>query len=269
MSEKVKAVDNGLDILNLLYRVGSPLGVSEISRELSLNKSTVHRILSTFEEKGFLYQHENGNYWLGMKIYVMGLSIGDRSVFGKIVKPYAKRLCQATQEGVNISVLDGSTKPYKSVVVFKEMHPDRVLTAAPPVGLALDAHASAVGKCLLAFSKNIKIESLTDDDLKKYTENTICTVSDLKKELHDVRSKGYAIDNEEREVGLYCIGSPIFDCNGDVMAAISVTSPASRILFMELDKLIDIVRKTGKEISDEFRHLRYSSQINPLTFNGD
>ncbi len=255
MSETILSVERALDTLLLLYKNGEGMGVSEIGRELDFHKSTVHRILATLENKGFVYKNKDTDkYWLGLKIYTMGLLIGEKLSLTDIIRPFAKELFEEFDEVVNVSILDTDSHDlYKSVIILKESKTDKVLSVNPNVGSSSDPHSSSVGKCLLAFGQDINIEKYKDIDLKKYTKYTIDNYEDLIKELEDVKQKGYAIDREEQEIGLYCIGAPILNKNGQAIAAISISGPTARMKNKDLDKKIDRLVEIAKKIAYELR----------------
>ncbi|WZL74033.1 IclR family transcriptional regulator [Clostridiaceae bacterium 35-E11] len=257
MSEKVVAVDRALDLLLLLYDAGEEVGISDISRELGFPKSSVHRMLTTLEHKGFVHQNkENGKYWLGLKIYAMGLLVGERLSLVQLIRPYAKKLFDEFQEVVNVSILDKDTQDgYKTIVVLKESDTMKVLSVNPNVGASSDAHVSSVGKCLLAFSKDINLDRLFHNKLKKYTENTVVDKNQLINELEKIREQGYAIDNEEQEIGLFCIGAPILDQHGNAVAAISMSGPTARIKREDLNQKIDSVVQTANKITNVVKQL--------------
>ncbi len=257
MSEKVVAVDRALDLLLLLYDFGEEMGISGISRELGFPKSSIHRMLTTLEKKGFVHQNlENGKYWLGLKVYAMGLLVGERLSLVQLIRPYAKKLFDEYQEVVNVSVLDKDTHDgYKTIVVLKETDTTKVLSVNPNVGFSSDVHVSSVGKCLLAFSKDIDLDRVIHKDLRKYTEKTIVEKDILVNELKKIREQGYAIDNEEQEIGLFCIGAPILDKYGNAVAAISMSGPIARMKREDLNQKISSVVRIGKKITDVFKQL--------------
>lgn len=258
MSETIVSVDRALDVLILLYKNGEGMGVSEIGRELDLHKSTVHRTLATLENKGFVYQNkENGKYWLGLKIYAMGLLVGEKLSLNDIIKPYAKKLFAEFHEVVNVSILDKDVKKgYKSVIILKESENNKVLSVNPNVGSSSDVHSSSVGKCLLAFKDDVDIERFSSIHLNKYTDNTIVNYDELVKELSDIREKGYSVDNEEQEIGLFCIGAPIMDKKGNAVAAISISGPTARMKDDNLDKKISRLIEVANEISLEVAQMK-------------
>lgn len=258
MSGKIIAVDRALDILLLLYNNRDEMGISDIGRELELHKSTVHRTLSTLKEKGFVYKNEeNDKYWLGIKVYAMGLLVGEKLSLVDIIKPYSKELYEEFHEVVNVSILDQDVnKNYKTIVISKESENKKVLSVNPDVGSSSDAHVSSVGKCLLAFGKDINLEERSDQSLKEYTKNTITNWDDLLEELEKVRQVGYAIDNEEQEIGLYCIGAPILDRRGNAIASISMSGPTGRMKNEDIDDKITKLVETANKISEVVKQMR-------------
>lgn len=249
MSEKIVSVDRALDILILLYNNGKEMGVSEIGKALELNKSTVHRTLATLENKGFVHQNkENERYWLGIKLYAMGLLVGEKLSLADLFKPYTKQLFDEFKEVINVSILDtDSSDGYKSVVILKEVDNRKTLSINPNIGLSSDVHVSSVGKSLIAFTKGLDIEKLKN--LKKYTENTITDVDDILEELEKIRQQGYAIDNEEQEVGLICIGAPILGRDGNAIAAMSISGPSARMKQNDFELKIQRLKETIAEIN--------------------
>lgn len=249
MSEKIVSVDRALDILLILYNNGKEMGVSEIGRDLELHKSTVHRTLATLEDKGFVHQDkENGKYWLGIKLYAMGLLVGEKLSLADLLKPYTKKLFDEFKEVINVSILDtDSSDGYKSIVILKEVDNQKTLSVNPNVGSSSDVHVSSVGKSLLAFTEDLDIEKLKG--VKKYTENTLTDVDEILEELAKVRKEGYSIDNEEQEIGLTCIGAPILGKDGYAIAAISMSGPSSRMRQNDFDLKIQRVKETAAEIN--------------------
>lgn len=253
MTERIVAVDRALDILLALYHNNGEMGVSELARDLDLYKSTIHRSLASLEYKGFVQKNpENGKYWLGMKVYAMGLLVGEKFSLADVVRPYAKELFEAYGEVVNVSVLDRDPEAgYKSVIILKEFSKSKVLSVNPGVGSSSDLHISSIGKSLLAFSKDIDLMSYAEQPLKRYTENTIVSWEGMMAELRKIRQQGYAIDNEEQEIGLYCIGAPILDKRGNAIAAISISGPTVRMKRDDLDEKIQKVVEISRRISQE------------------
>ncbi len=251
MSESIVSVERALDVILILYNNGKEMGISDISRELGLHKSTVHRILVSLEKKKFVYQNlENEKYWLSMKFYAIGLLVGEKISLVDVIKPFAKELFDEFNEVVNVSVLDEDvSNGYKSLIILKESDFNKVLSVNPHIGSYSDAYVSSVGKCLLAFSKDIDYNKIIKHPIKQFTKNTIKNHEELMNVLQKVKENGYAIDNEEQEIGLTCIGAPILDKSGYAIAAISISGPSSRIKVGDFNKKIQKVKNIANKIS--------------------
>lgn len=249
----VAALSRALDMLIYIYDQGRPVRISEMARNMGLSKSTVYRALYTMEQKGFIRKNEeNDTYWLGMKLFAIGERVQEKLTISDLAHPYAKQLHDEFQEVVNLSVLETrSTERPQIVVVHKEESSSQVLKANPAVGIFSDCHSSAAGKCLLAFSNEPGPDGMKQFELKKYTEHTITDWDTFIRTLHEVRENRYAMDQEEREYGLTCIGAPIFNRRGEVVAAISMAGP-SRRMEEDLTYKIERVKETAAEISDQY-----------------
>lgn len=250
-SEKIGSIDRALDILILLYDEQRELGVTEIGSALGLYKSTVYRTLATLEKRGFVQQNpENGKYWLGMKLYSIGMAVGEKMPLKQLVQPFARKLSQKFNEVVNVSVLDTTSGKFpRSVLIHKEESTNQVLRINPGVGSTSDCYCSAVGKSLLAFSPKEVLEIAKEEKFSSYTANTLRNWEELMRELEDIREKGYAIDNEEQEIGLTCVAAPILDRNNRAVAAISLSGPTVRMKSMNSEEIINEVKRTAVEIS--------------------
>lgn len=252
----INSVDRALDILILLYREQREMGVTEIANGLGVYKSTVHRTLATLENKGFVQQNsESGKYWLGIKLYAIGMLVGEKMPLKETIQPYAKELSDRFGEVVNVSILDTTTYEYpKTILIIKEEKQGQMLTVRPSLGSISEPHTAAVGKCLLAYSDDATVGKMKSADFDGTTDTSIKNWEQLCKELEKVREQGYAIDNEEAEAGLTCVAAPILGKNNEAIAAISVSGPTSRINAPGMfDKILDGVKETAEKISKKLR----------------
>lgn len=252
MEEKISSIDRALDILILLHSEGRELGVTEISSALGMPKSTVHRTLSTLEKRGFLQQNsENGKYWLGIKLYALGMTAGEKMSLRRIIQPYAKRLSEKFNEVVNVSVLDTTSHKYpRSVLILKEEIPSQVLKMTPGIGSSNKCYNSATGKVLLAYAPKEVADSCKGEKLIPFTDKTIKSWEQLFTELEEIKKNGFAIDNEEQEIGLTCVAAPVLDKNNKIVAAISLSGPSSRVNSRDFEEIVLEVRKAAKEVSE-------------------
>lgn len=248
-SEIINSIDRALDILLLLQQEGREMGVTQISGRMGMHKSTVYRTLNTLEQKGFVQQNpENGKYWLGIKLYSMGMLMRERLPLTKVIYPYAKELADKFQEVIHISVLDKSAENYPKHVIIDKVG-QKMLSLTPHVGSTAPCHCSAVGKCLLAFAPPDYLAKFAGKPLPGYTKKTITDWDCLLEELAQIKAKGYAIDDQELEVGLTCVAGPIFGGRRDeAIAALSLSGPTSRIA-ERFDEIVADVLKAARQVS--------------------
>lgn len=247
MSNLINSVERALDLLLYINSKDAPVGVSQISKDLGMHKSTVFRTLATLESKKFVMQDlESGKYTLGISLFSLGKKIAIYDVF----KPFAKQLCAEFKESVNISILEMSASgTYRSTIVVKEDSKDNVLSVSPKIGTSMDCYCSSVGKCLLAFSDDISTAAFERYSFISYTDHTINSVAELLGEIEKVRKAGYAVDAEEQEIGLTCVGVPIFDKDGKAIASMSVSGPTQRIRSRNMDIVVSKLREVAAQIT--------------------
>ena len=226
----INSVDRTLNVLLLLASEGKEMGISTIARNLNLHKSTVYRTLFTLEKRGFIVQNkENARYWLGAKMYAMGMAAGTNLPIKETLRPYAIELHNEFQERVNISVIDTDESDYPCLLtIHSEFDNKHVLRVIAPFGSINDCYSSAAGKCLLAHLPKLE-ERIQDMPLEKYTANTIQSIPELIEHLEEVRLNGFGVDDEELETGLTCVGVPILSVSGEVVAAVSLSGPTMRM----------------------------------------
>lgn len=243
----INAVDRALDVLLYINQQKDPVGISQIAQALGVYKSTVFRTLLTLENKHFVRQDPvTGKFSLGISLFSMGRHITIYDVF----TPFAEMLSAEFHETVNVSVLDINSRDiYRSVLVVKAEQQHNVLSVSPKLGSSSPCYSSSVGKCLLAFSVDIDEAMLARYEFKQFTRNTIPGLEALREALEYIRSVGYAVDNEEQEIGLTCVGVPIFNVDGKVIAALSITGPTQRMREHDLETLVHRLKQVSKEIT--------------------
>ena len=254
MSDIIQSVDRALEIMIYLHHAGKETSITKSAADLGVYKSTVYRTLITLENRGFVRKNpETEKYWLGNRLFVLGKGVENRMGLQELVRPYAKKLFDAYREVVNVSIPERNPDDeYRSIIVLKEESDRQVLTVNPPVGSSSECYCSSVGKCLLAFSADIDLAVYDAHPMLPHTEHTITTVSALRAELLKVRERGYAMDHEELEYGLTCIGAPVLDQKGEAVAAISLSGPTSRMLAGDIEERIEAVKRIAREISSNF-----------------
>lgn len=256
-NSNIASVERALDVLLLLYGEGKEMGVSEIANQLGVYKSTVHRTLVTLQSKHFVQKNEvTDKYWLGASLYAIGMMVANTYSLADIVAPEADILYMKVKDIVNVSILHvDSLNGYKSVVIYKARGPQPMLSMNPEIGSHMDAYASSVGKCMLAFNE-IDWQVIKNTKFYAYTKNTLTSVEALQAELEQVRKQGYALDNEEREEGLFCVGAPIFNKNGKAIAAISISGPKTRVFDNDFEEKVRLLKQCAQRVSTLTKDIR-------------
>jgi IclR family acetate operon transcriptional repressor len=221
----IAVLDRALDVLEALAQGTGPLGATEVARRVGTTKSAAFRILSNLERRGYVGKDpETTKYRLGSRLAYLGeRSLGTidlRRVAGHGLETLHRRF----EETVNLGVLDGREVVYVDMVESRHG-----LRMAARVGARDVAHATALGKAMLAFLPPERRRRLLRAPLARRTERTITDPAALAGELDRVRARGVAEDRGENETGARCLGAPIFDHAGLPIAAISVSAPESRL----------------------------------------
>jgi IclR family acetate operon transcriptional repressor len=221
----VKTVEKALRVLLHLGTVRRELSLGEVARGVGLHPSTTHRLLSVLGRHGFAQGGAvRGHYVLGLRLTELGHAALDTLEIRAKARPILEGLAEATRETVHLMLLDGQTGLY----VDRVESPQRVRVASS-VGHREYLHCSAVGKAILAYLPPVRLTQIVARGLPRMTPRTIRQPGRLRRHLAGVARLGYAIDNEEGESGIRCIGAPVFDHRGDVIASVSVAGPAYRL----------------------------------------
>lgn len=223
-------------------------GLSNISRELGLNKSTIHSLVTTLEKLGYVQQDQvSGKYALGLKLFELGQIVHANMDLRTIAMPHLHSLARKYQETAHLAVLSEG-----EVVYIDKVDSPRSIRIISQVGGRNPAHCTGVGKVLLAgLPEEERARMVGDKKLRRFTANTITDPDKLKLHLDQVRLKGFAQDQEEIEIGLSCVAAPIKNHRGAVIAAISVSGPSGRIANDNISNMTDDVIDTARLISEQ------------------
>ena len=242
---RVQSLDRACDILECLADYGPDMALSQITSAVGLSKTTVHRLLSALEGRNYVYhQRSAGKYSLGNKLFELGLKAMDEDRIAALARPRLAQLAEATGETAHLGVLRAG-----EVVSICAVEGPRTLTTPSTVGRRAPAHSSSQGKCMLALAPREQIDSMLAAPLPRFTRNTITTASRMRRELALVRRQGYAVDSEEFERGLKCIGAPVIDGVGTVRGSVSIAGPAGRMGPEEMPYLIQAVKDAASGLS--------------------
>ncbi len=237
----------GFAIIECLSRNGE-MGIQQLAEELGMNKSTVHRFLSSLHSLGYVKQDSlNKQYSLTYKFLQLGREKNVHESLVSQVHPFMEKLLAATGESVHLAVLQDS-----KVVYIDQVESQNTIRVNVEIGKTFPAYCVGVGKAMLAFLPEGELTECYKDELFiKLTEKTIDSLEKLQDELQIVRERGYALDNEECMEGLACVAVPLFYL-GSPIAAISVTFPRFRYSngSSEESEIIAKVVNYGRMIND-------------------
>lgn len=244
-SETIQSVDRAVAILERLAECGGSASLSDVARDLNLNRSTVHGLLSTMRHRDIVAQDADGHYALGIKLFELGTVAVSRLDLRTVAGPLLQQLVDEFQETVHLVVGDGL-----DVVYIDKRESQRSMRIVSQVGHRLPAYCSAVGKAMLAHKSPEELEELlAGEELEPLTRNTITDKEQLKEHLRKIRERGYALDDEEIFEGLRCVAAPIRDHTGQVVAALSVAGPSVRLRPTRINDIVPAVIEAGREVS--------------------
>ncbi|CAN5195987.1 IclR family transcriptional regulator [soil metagenome] len=223
---KLDSVRNAARLLKQFSYRERELGVSELARRLGLGKSTAHRLVATLAGEHLLEQNrETGKYRLGLAVYDLGAAASVHFALHEAAVPPMAQLRNATGETVQLAVLDG-----REVVYVERLDSPHTLRLFLEVGRRNWAHCTGTGKVLLAYLPEDRLDRLLDGwELKARTPYTITDQQLLRKELKEIRHRGWGQNLHESEVGVVSVGAPVRNSMGDIVAAMSVAGPAQRM----------------------------------------
>jgi len=249
MSEQIKSLIKALNVLEFLGKFPNGTSLNHISETLKMTKSSVHRVLSTYESEGYVTQlSSGGDYRLTMKLLHVGQSALNSDVTG-YVKPHLTNLLASVNETVNFLAFDGDN------IIFKDkLEPkDASFRTRTYVGLHSPAYCSAAGKCFLAFANDQVREAYWQrnaNTMEQLTENTILEKEAFFQSLDQIRERGFAIDDEENEAGISCVAKPVFNKEKMPIYAISISSLTPKMNRLGFENLAKRLAITALEIED-------------------
>ncbi|MFP3389911.1 IclR family transcriptional regulator [Brevibacillus reuszeri] len=216
----VRAVERALDIL-LCFTDSTDLGLSEISSRLSLHKSTVHRLLATLENKGFLIRDiETEKYRLGFRIWELSANLTHNDDPATLLLPEMERLRDLVEETISLYVRDGSERIRIQAVQSKQP-----IRRVAPIGARMPLAVGASSKVLVAYAEPYFLqELLNDQDWPDFVNKEVYV-----EQLTQIKQQGFATSVEERELGTAAVAAPIFNRNGQLVASIAASGPSNRL----------------------------------------
>lgn len=243
---RIQAIERAVAILNTFSAEEPELGVTELADRLELHKSTVHRFLVNLEAAGLVERNRHtSRYRLGLRIFELGGLVLQQMNLWDEALPFLEGLVRDSGETGHLAVLDGGEAVY-----IEKVEARRALRIPSAIGRGYPAHATSLGKVLLAHLEPGARDALIDErGLDRCAPNTITDPDLLREELARIQRQGYAVDDEEYEEGLRCIGAPIVGHTGQVVAAMGIGGPVTRVTPTRVDELAELVMAAAGSLS--------------------
>ncbi len=237
----------GLEILGLFSDVRCEWGITEISREMGLHKSRVHRAVKTLEDVGFLRKDpKSQKYSLGIRAYDLGIVAARHFSLTPEARPLMQEVADETKAAVSIRVRDGD-----DIVIIDSIESSGVLRVHSPAGARRPWDFGAGGKLFAAFLPASEVKMMIENHgLGRYTERSIAEEDDFLQELDVVREKGYAVSDGEHIPGVLSVAAPILNLRGEMIAAFLASLPSTGLSVQQRSKMTATVVKKTAAISD-------------------
>ncbi|WP_419910897.1 HTH-type transcriptional regulator BhcR [Hoeflea sp.] len=241
----VKALERALILLQTVAEADS-MSLTDLSQRAGMPASTAHRLLMTLQSFGYLEFDEESQLWtIGVEAFRIGGSFTRRIKVVEAGRPMLRALMEKTGETANMAIADDG-----DVVFVSQVETHEPIRAFHRPGTRAHMHASGIGKALLAHMDASGLDNwMAKKGLPTYTDNTIADPEALRNEMAAVRERGWAIDNEERTLGMRCVAAPVYNEYGEAIAGISVSGPSVRIPDSALTEYGLLVRQSADDIT--------------------
>lgn len=241
----VPALEKAMAILDLLDQADQEYTVTEIHTRLEIPKATAFMILNVLESYNVVRKSNHGRYSLGPKIYTLGMSYMTKMDLKKIARPHMEQLSRETGLTSHLGILID-----KGILFIEKVEIESFIKFNTFPGMRSEIHTTSMGKAIAAFIPEEELKAILDSIVMgRYTPNTITEKDKFIQVLERIRQSGYSIEDEEGEIGIRCIGAPIFDIDRRVVAAVSVTALKSDLTVDLFQHIGDKVKEAANKIS--------------------
>jgi IclR family acetate operon transcriptional repressor len=239
----VQSVERAFELLETIAAAGGMVGLSKLAQESGLALPTIHRLVRTLVDLGYVRQEPSRQYSLGPRLIRLGESASH--LLGTWSRPHLTRLVDAVGESANLAMLDGDQVVYVAQVQSK--HSMRMFTE---VGRRVHPHCTAVGKAMLAHLPPDDVQALLGrTGMSPQTEHTITEPGRFAQVLNRVRDQGYAMDDGEQEIGVCCVAVPVLGTPNPL--AVSVSGPAPRMTADVVEQVVPMLRRAAEDLARE------------------
>lgn len=246
---EVKSATRVMQILTLLRDHPLGLTISEVSKILSIPKSSTHELLHSMSEEHYL-QIQGTRYSLGIKVFEIGQAAARSSELIQFARPTMKWVGEELSESVQLAMLDGTEVVYLSKMQFR-----KDIKLESKVGTRLPSYATGLGKAILSTYPKDEVEArFSETHFEQFTPRTITTLDGLHENLQEIRVKGYAEDREEYSKGVFCYAMPIKDLQNQTLGAISVSMPGEPASQERREKVLKLLAEATSNLTQKFRY---------------
>ncbi|MCW2599816.1 MAG: transcriptional regulator, IclR family [Frankiales bacterium] len=244
-AQGLRAVTRTLDLLDVIAAATGRLDLASLARESGLHAATALRYLNSLQARGFVRHTPETGYELGAKLFELGSAFAQRSSMAVEVQQPLEELAVAAQETASAGIVDEGSVLYIAIAQGQ-----RELGIQSVAGSRHPIHCTALGKAVMAWLPWDEASVLLSlRPLVALTDKTLVHLPALRRELEHTRARGYAIDNEERNEGVLCIGAPVFDHLGRVVGAVSISGPKFRVEVRSVEVVAQLVVDTARLVS--------------------
>jgi IclR family transcriptional regulator, KDG regulon repressor len=245
---RLSSVTTAVRLLKLFSVQDHELGISELAKRLRVAKSTVHRLASALLEEGLLEQNpENNRYRLGVALFGLGTLVRRRMEVVAEAKIFLTELRAQTGENVRLAILNGTNVVY--VNDFEGSHPVRLRSS---IGLSKPAYCTAEGVILLTGQSRETVDAMLAGGLVPPAPRAVIDPAVIRARIEEARRLGYAVDDEDSEIGMTCVAAPVHAGDGRIVAGIGVAGPRTRLRKRMIPALAARVVATADQISARF-----------------
>ncbi len=245
--DHIKSLEKSLNIICRLSEHGAPLKLEELVKICGVKKTSCFRILQTLARSGFVDKDpETKGYFIGARMISVGLAALDSRGVREVALPFMKDIREKTGTTVNLAILSGP-----DVIFVERLRSAHIIETNLRIGSRLSVHLSSLGKAILAYLPEDEVGAiLAQVRFDRKTDKTIASIGTLKEELKEIRRKGFALNDEELETGLFAVAGPLRNHSGEAVGAMNVSFPLSRLSKPKALKLFcPLILETCRKIS--------------------
>ncbi|UEM24936.1 helix-turn-helix domain-containing protein (plasmid) [Skermanella mucosa] len=247
-SQTVQSLVRALHIMTILGEADGPMSLTELARAADLSPSTAHRLLTTLQQERYVrFDGATRSWYVGVQAFISGSGFLKTRNVVDLARPRMRQLMDQASETVNLAIIENH-----EVVYLAQVECHQMMRALAPPGSRLPLHCSAAGKALLARMAPQYVRNLMEQrGLPRFTAATLTTLEALEADLEQVRTRAYAVDNEEHAIGLRCVAATIYDERGQPIGALSVSGPKARVTDDRVASLGGLVRQAAAAVTNE------------------